>query len=632
MNKKGFVLIETLVVTIFVMFIFSILYNSVVPLLGRYEELSYYDDVDVTYDLYHLRKFIINDTNFEAIKSNSKGYKKITCNDLENKSYCESMFLNLGISDDDLLVYLDIGHINELKNDNSYSYDLREYLKYIDTSSDILLLENDDKLSYIEVKSTIISERVLDSAMNSSCIPYVKVDNIIYLSGNDDCVNFNYVWYSGKMWRVTALYPDGTLKMITDDIMTIIDWGEKGTVSSTDLTSAYEASFIREWLNQEFLPTLHDYENIIVEDTKWYSITDKTSPPVKPTGTETLTEAVGLLNAYEYYMSYQNTSYSSSYLNIGYYWWLITPYHNTYVRNVGIYGNMSQSSTNDSYGVRPSIVLKNDIYFDGGRGTIDDPFRIESNKQIVANSTLLNTRQSGEYIKLENDETNQLFRIVDTEVVNNKLTTKLVSNSYLKDINDIDADGNTSEVLTKYFSGSYDYTNDYILWSDVSKTDETYWRGYLNNAWLKQIDNTYNEIDKTSNILEKGIYYLGNYPYGNYKNTVCNNVTYGVSIDNCIATGNVVSNIVIDDYVGILRVGEMFASLNESSFSSSTVMWFITPSYIPNLWTIRTFGILDEETPLNDFAARPTINLKSEIVIKSGSGTKKDPFVVGLAS
>ena len=41
MNKKGFVLTETLVVTIFVLLIFTILYNTAVPLLGRYEEIYY---------------------------------------------------------------------------------------------------------------------------------------------------------------------------------------------------------------------------------------------------------------------------------------------------------------------------------------------------------------------------------------------------------------------------------------------------------------------------------------------------------------------------------------------------------------------------------------------------------------
>ena len=57
-NKKGFVLLETLIVTIFTLIIFTVLYTSVVPLLGRYDTLSYYNDLDTTYDLYYLKKEI----------------------------------------------------------------------------------------------------------------------------------------------------------------------------------------------------------------------------------------------------------------------------------------------------------------------------------------------------------------------------------------------------------------------------------------------------------------------------------------------------------------------------------------------------------------------------------------------
>ena len=47
------------------------------------------------------------------------------------------------------------------------------------------------------------------------CKPlYLDSDGINYFSGTNECVDFNYVWYSGKLWRITAIYPDGTLKMI----------------------------------------------------------------------------------------------------------------------------------------------------------------------------------------------------------------------------------------------------------------------------------------------------------------------------------------------------------------------------------------------------------------------------------
>ena len=60
---------ETLVVTLFTLFTFSLLYNNAVPLLGKYQELEYFNDLDTTYDLYHIKKFLRNDPSLATIKS-----------------------------------------------------------------------------------------------------------------------------------------------------------------------------------------------------------------------------------------------------------------------------------------------------------------------------------------------------------------------------------------------------------------------------------------------------------------------------------------------------------------------------------------------------------------------------------
>ncbi len=139
-----------------------------------------------------------------------------------------------------------------------------------------------------------------------------------YLSGTNDQINFNYVWYSGKLWRITAINPDNTIKMITQDAITAITW---------NINTTYKGSWIYQWLNEDFLDTLESQENIIVQDAKWYATADSCSTSAKPTGA-TIDGKVGLLNAYEYYQSYKNlgsvdddTAYGSGYLNIGYIWW-----------------------------------------------------------------------------------------------------------------------------------------------------------------------------------------------------------------------------------------------------------------------------------------------------------------------
>ena len=200
------------------------------------------------------------------------------------------------------------------------------------------------------------------------------------------------MWYSGKLWRITAIYPDGTMKMITDDAITTIKYGEDVNF----YTDASTSSYMYQWLNEDFLSTLYNYENIIVTDAIW-NATQTSSVSTKPSETTLVTAPVGLLNSYEYYKSYENTSYSKGYLNIGYWWWLLNPYSSSSVWRVYSYGIANYiSPSHNTTGVRPSVNLQSGITINGGTGTSDDPYTISGDKETVtAGTTLLNTRVSG---------------------------------------------------------------------------------------------------------------------------------------------------------------------------------------------------------------------------------------------
>ena len=151
-NKKGFVLMETLVVTLFTLFTFSLLYNNAVPLLGKYQELEYFNDLDTTYDLYHIKKFLRNDPSLATIKSSH--YKVITCNNgsITNQASCYSLFDFIGIDTlEDEVIFLNPTYKNELKNDNAISSDVRDYLDYININKNIIILQNDNYVSYLEI-------------------------------------------------------------------------------------------------------------------------------------------------------------------------------------------------------------------------------------------------------------------------------------------------------------------------------------------------------------------------------------------------------------------------------------------------------------------------------------------------
>lgn len=80
---------------------------------------------------------------------------------------------------------------------------------------------------------------------------------VIYYKNNDEECLKNYVWYSGKLWRIVAIYPDGKMKLVTENNMTAIAWNAANNTN-------YENSYIDQWLTREFLPTLYDPDNKII--------------------------------------------------------------------------------------------------------------------------------------------------------------------------------------------------------------------------------------------------------------------------------------------------------------------------------------------------------------------------------
>ena len=80
-NNKGFVLAETLVVTVFLMILFTMIYSNFYPLIGEYEKRENYDDVDGKYVAYWMKK-LVEDQEYKITTSTDSF--KTKCNN-ENK-------------------------------------------------------------------------------------------------------------------------------------------------------------------------------------------------------------------------------------------------------------------------------------------------------------------------------------------------------------------------------------------------------------------------------------------------------------------------------------------------------------------------------------------------------------------
>lgn len=75
----------------------------------------------------------------------------------------------------------------------------------------------------------------------------------------------------------------------------------------------------------------------------------------------------------------------------------------------------------------------------------------------------------------------------------------------------------------------------------------------------------------------------------------------------------------------------MFASqTRDYTYSNAKIMWLITPYGSPLVWRVSDNGGGGNYSLSNTYGGRPTINLKSEILIESGSGIKSNPYEIKL--
>lgn len=98
-NSNGFVLAETLVVAVFLLWIFTIIFTNFYPLMGEYEKRETYDDVDGKYSVYWLKK-MIEDSSYQVTGNadtffKNNGYVRFECRnvstDNEKQTICKNM-------------------------------------------------------------------------------------------------------------------------------------------------------------------------------------------------------------------------------------------------------------------------------------------------------------------------------------------------------------------------------------------------------------------------------------------------------------------------------------------------------------------------------------------------------------
>ena len=332
----------------------------------------------------------------------------------------------------------------------------------------------------------------------------------------------------------------------------------------------------------------------MVTDAKWNATLDTTSlgSITRPNDSGTVvTDAVGLLNMYEYQISYTGTTYSNGYLNNGIRWGTLTPYSWNDVRGINFNGNADTYSVDvNSYGVRPSINLKSSVKIVDGDGTIDNPYRLSGDNDTELSGTMLNTRYSGEYIKFGTGE-NNLYRIVSHE---NGTGTKITSAEPLK---------SSGTFITSSFGSNNAFSSENAIGTFLNGE---YLTNYVGNDYANMIE-------------ESTIWYLGaarnddSYKLAKYTDTNMSNTTTSTT----------------NAKVGLLRMGELMSGQFDSD-ENNTSYWTLTQNANYVWYVTKQGNTVSTSSSNSSLGVLPSLNLKSNVVITGGTGTKSDPFEIDL--
>ena len=419
-------------------------------------------------------------------------------------------------------------------------------------------------------------------------------DENLYDDGTDTFITGenpnNYIWYSGKLWRVVSVNnEEKTVKLVTQWNISAIPYD--------DNSRTFEESYMEMWLNDTsvdgFLGNLRNPEAFIKMDSKWNAseMSDTSKPPSESEGGTILVAAVGLLNIYEYNM----TGLSNGYLNNGLYWWTLTPYYNisTYMWIIHqTDGGLFSQTSSSAYGIRPSINLKPEIKIVAGNGTEENPYRLMGDNDSSLEGVKLSSRYSGEYIKFGTGE-NNLYRIVSHETDD---LTKIVSAEPLKE-------NGTFKALA--FGDSINYSSDNIVGS------------FLNEEYLNT--EGYLTTEQVNMIKDDTIWYLGTVMYGRSYNLAKYIDTNMSSLTSNTTTAK----------VGLLRLGELMSG--QFNRNINNINYFtITPYNTQNIRYVENTSNAPNTAINMEYGIKPSFNLKPNVIITSGDGTKNNPFILSV--
>lgn len=251
-------------------------------------------------------------------------------------------------------------------------------------------------------------------------------------------VENNYVWFANRMFRVLSISDDNTVKIVSNDLVSMFMWGE---------SDSYVDSNLRVWLTKTKEEKSGVYLNTIPNTKKYIEKTEYTVDTLKDgkikEGKEKYSDSVVSLTLNDYLLS----GGKDGFLNNGKLYYLLGFTNDKEKIYVEEDGSINGCDKLDAYGIRSVISLKKNLNITGGDGTSSNPYVIDLGKD---------NNYVDSYVKLGDD----IWKVSS----NNDGILKMYLNGYIK-YGDQDFYRNYSNVNSMFNYNDYNSIGNYLLYN-----------------------------------------------------------------------------------------------------------------------------------------------------------------------
>lgn len=221
-------------------------------------------------------------------------------------------------------------------------------------------------------------------------------------------VTNNYVSFMNRMFRIIRIGNDGSVKLISEDLVSQFMWGED---------SAYQKSNLYSWLTK----SEQEYSGVYYST---FSDVDKFLLKTRYDEAQLIdSKVVSSKNNFKDFITtltirdYVNADGKNSYLNIQKYFWILghdSDEGNLYVDEEGA---IQSGSSYESYGVRAVFTLKKNLNITSGNGTRTEPYVVDvSGSQNKVGQVV---RLGNDIWRVYQDQNNQLRLVLQNYILEN---------------------------------------------------------------------------------------------------------------------------------------------------------------------------------------------------------------------